>query len=356
MKGLYNMENKKLNVDNRILYLDVLRIVASFAVMLGHASAQNWYKSDIHSFEWQVFNFYGSMLRWSVPVFAMISGVLFLEGRRNIKKHILRIVTAFVFWSILYALIEILHGANIEGFWIEVVRGHYHMAFLYRIVGLYLLVPFFVKIVESRALTKYFLLLSLIFTIILSQVSLILTIFDCSEITGLVKYILGSIDFHFTLGLSSYFVMGYYLSKVEISKKCRFVIYILSLLAVAFTFTATSILSLHSNKPRTLFYLGFTLNVLLESLGVFVFAKYNFGSINFSQRTRNFIIKLSNYSFGAFLVHLIILEQLNEVCGINSMTFNPILSVPLLAVIVFCSSYAISYLCHKIPVLNKYIV
>ena len=89
------MENKKLNVDNRILYLDVLRIVASFAVMLGHASAQNWYRSNIDSFEWQVFNFYGSMLRWSVPVFAMISGVLFLEGRRNIKKHILRIVTAF---------------------------------------------------------------------------------------------------------------------------------------------------------------------------------------------------------------------------------------------------------------------
>ena len=65
---------------------------------------------------------------------------------------------------------------------------------------------------------------------------------------------------------------------------------------------------------------------------------------------------LANYSFGAYLVHVLILDQLDILFGINSLSFNPLFSVPVIGVVLFIASFAISGLLHKIPVLNKYIV
>lgn len=71
--------------------------------MVLHISAQNWRVTDVISFEWNVFNFYDSIVRWAVPVFVMISGALFLSREYSIKKiygkNILRILVAF-FWVI----------------------------------------------------------------------------------------------------------------------------------------------------------------------------------------------------------------------------------------------------------------
>lgn len=77
--------------------------------MVIHVAADNWNAADVRSFEWQVFNFYDSLVRFGVPVFVMISGALFLKPDKDIpvkklySKYIFRIVIAFVFWSFIYA-------------------------------------------------------------------------------------------------------------------------------------------------------------------------------------------------------------------------------------------------------------
>ncbi|NLV90708.1 MAG: acyltransferase family protein, partial [Tenericutes bacterium] len=63
----------------RKLYMDVIRIVAIFAVVLLHVAADNFYVFKYTSFEWQVLNVYDSLVRFCVPLFFMISGVLFLR-------------------------------------------------------------------------------------------------------------------------------------------------------------------------------------------------------------------------------------------------------------------------------------
>ena len=93
----------------RIIYLDVLRIISIFSVIIIHVAAMDWYTSPIDSLAWQSVNVYHAVTRFCVPVMFMISGALFLSGEREIKlnrlwsKNICRIVMAFVFWSALYA-------------------------------------------------------------------------------------------------------------------------------------------------------------------------------------------------------------------------------------------------------------
>ena len=133
------MGNRKALVtvsQNRIIYLDVLRILATFAVITIHVCSQNWNKVAPSSYEWNVFNFFSGISRWAVPIFVMISGTLFLDNRRNINikklytKNILRIITAFIFWSLFYTIItndffEKDRG-NIKLFTTSFIEGHYH--------------------------------------------------------------------------------------------------------------------------------------------------------------------------------------------------------------------------------------
>ena len=101
-KELDEMKNDiTLSREQRAYHLDFLRVFATFAVMVLHLAAQNWDKINVKTFEWNVFNFYNSIVRWAVPVFVMISGALFLSKDIQLKKifskYILRIVTAFLF-------------------------------------------------------------------------------------------------------------------------------------------------------------------------------------------------------------------------------------------------------------------
>ena len=345
--------------NNRTLYFDFLRIFATLGVIIIHVSSQNWYTASVLSLEWQTSNFFDSITRWSVPIFVMISGALFLDGNRSIKKifqkNILRIVTSFIFWSVLYAFISYLQGSSGSSTLKKALNGHYHMWFLFMIVGLYLIVPFVKRIVESKTLTKYFLILGLIFTVIIPDVMTVLNLLNATA-SDIADSVLKNINFHFTLGYVFYFVLGYYINKKEFSKKARHIIYALSVLGFISTLVGSSLVSTYTNEANAHFFRYLSLNVMLESLGLFVFFKYNVNPININKKIQSIIIKLSKYSFGAYLVHALIIEQLDKLFGFNTMSFNPILANIVIILITFVLSYAISYICNHIPLLNKYIV
>ncbi|CBL13815.1 Acyltransferase family [Roseburia intestinalis XB6B4] len=79
-------------------------------MMLLHIAGSNWDWTAVDSFEWNTFNVYDSIARCCVPIFVMISGMFFLNDDRIepigyiYKKRILRLVTAYLFWSTLYSL------------------------------------------------------------------------------------------------------------------------------------------------------------------------------------------------------------------------------------------------------------
>lgn len=318
-----------------------------------HVAGQSWYNTNINSFEWKVFNVYDSAVRWAVPVFVMISGVLFLTKDYSIKtiysKKIFRIFVAFVFWSLIYLFFSNKSTNKFEKI-CKLLTGEYHMWFLFMIIGLYMLSPVLKKITETKKITKYFLIITFMLSIFLPQIAKLLLLFKNKYINIISKAITANLgNFKLNIGYTYYFVLGYYLSKAEIKKTMRYTIYFLGIISFLSTIILTNIASIKAGKPSETYYGNMSLNVALEALSLFVFAKYNF-------KTNKFLNYCSKICFGVYLSHILFLENLNILMGINTMTFNPIASVPIITIIVFVMSLLLSGLINNIPILKRYIV
>ena len=71
--------------NGRMLHYDLLRILACFSVVMLHSAAQFWYTIPVTEPEWVIANSYDAVSRFGVPIFVMISGVLFLNNDREIN-------------------------------------------------------------------------------------------------------------------------------------------------------------------------------------------------------------------------------------------------------------------------------
>lgn len=345
---------------NRLIYLDLLRTIACFSVIVLHTSASNWHKSSVESFSWQVFNFYDGLVRFCVPVFVMISGVFFLDPEREFsldilfQKYILRIIKAFVFWSASYSiLINIFKykAINVE-FLLSTLKqfmvGRYHLWFLFMIFALYLVAPFLRKITCNKNLLEYFIILFLIFGILIPFLQKLPLFEQTTEITD-------KMNLYMVLGFSGYFVIGYYLVSYELSQFMKRVIYIMGCLGILLTIVFTSIISLMNKEPTEVFYDYLSPNVLTSSIALFLFFKERVAKHKFSERTITIILRISRYTFGIYLVHDFF-NILFWKIGLTTLLFNPLGSVPLISSIIFALSFLVVALIDKIPFLRRNII
>ncbi|MBR0519645.1 acyltransferase family protein [bacterium] len=352
-------------MEKRCIYFDILRIIACFAVIVIHICS--WYLySDINSTNWQVFNFYNSIVKWAVPIFVMISGALFLKANYSVgelyKNKILRIFISLCFWSVVYCIYIVYVNKNFDLKFILLslitLKGKIHLWFLYMIMGLYILVPFLKKIVEDKFLIKYFLILAVLFNFIIPKLISIISSFQKDSDILFNSFVLSCNNFnlYFVLGYTSYFILGHFLdTEIFDEKKIKY-IYLLGICGFILTIFLSNAYIHYLGKFDELFYDYLTFNIFLETICVFVFIRKNCENFKFSDKQKNIIIKFSTYSFGAYLVHYLIIDILIRFCGFTPISFNPLFSVPIIGIIVFAVSFFISSLLNKIPFLNKYIV
>ena len=135
----------------------------------------------------------------------------------------------------------------------------------------------------------------------------------------------------------------------------RYLIYLLGIAGFAATIILTMMISRANNEFYPNYQDYFTMNVMFEAVSLFVFSKYELSRIRIGEKSKKAIIKLSTWSFGAYLLHAFFIEKL-ALAGITSLSYNPILAVPAITVIVFVASTLVSAIISKIPVLKKYIV
>ena len=348
--------------NDRVVYFDYLRLFAALFVILLHVSSAKFNSSfETNRSAWLAMNFFDAISRWCVPIFVMISGTLFLGRELSIKqlyrKYILRIAFSCCVWSSFYAVVEFLKNRSIKTLVAAFFNGKYHLWFLPMIIGLYMCIPFFKKIVQSRKLMWYYLILSFLFAFLFPTVKKAFNLaFEGSIISSGIDVVYKPIsDMHMdvVLGYGAYFVLGFACANHDFSPKQRKWIYELGILGFVFTVLITWFFSSIAERPISDFYGNFQVFVLFEALSVFVWGKYHFGLC--SEKWNGFAKTLSKYSFGVYLVHPFMLGCCDAL-GIHSEMMNSWLAIPIVAILVAVLSFFASFVLNKIPFLNKWIV
>lgn len=208
---------------NRVVWLDTLRVLATFGVIVLHVASTGYYSAQ--GYDWQVSAIFDCLVRWAVPVFVMISGALFLNPQKNVTIHgmvfhyIPRLLIAYFSWWIIYsfarAMVDTYHSGNFC-FRISYLSPHFHLWFLPMLCGVYLLIPLLRRIIVDEKLVRYSLVLwalyigvGNIFSLLEKNIPQISVLFE----TNLV------------LGYAGYFLLGYWLTIKTFSRVGKRIIY-----------------------------------------------------------------------------------------------------------------------------------
>ena len=336
--------------NERKSYLDVLRIIAIFAVVMIHVSA-NYVTNYNTIVDFTIGNIFDSISRLGVPLFLMISGALILDENKKFdcKKRILSLLIPMLVWSFFYALIYSVilpikqnESINIYNFLSSFIKGHFHLWYMWAIIGLYLITPIlriFVK-KENKNIVAYFIVLSLLFQFTQPIIKLLFNEIDIiNKASHVYTYVFEKLNLNFLGGLTSYFLAGWFLANTNYSKKQNTIIYIIG------TISLISIILLTQAFPDQydLTYSNSGILVFFYSYSIFVLVK----TICLEQKTSKFFIKLSKLSFGVYLIHVIILDILNQIIPKNSFY------IPVIFLSTIVISFIISYIVSKIPIIRK---
>lgn len=342
----------------RVLCFDRLRIFAAFCVVVLHVCSTPWQTQHPSTATWQIVNLYDALVRFSVPIFFMLSGAVFLAQDRPVSlrkllgRYLLRMVTAYLFWSFAYsATFNLLlpDVADWAAFWRDFTYGHYHMWFLFTMMGLYIATPMLRCICRERRSEEYFLIVSFVAVICVNVLKLI------PPLTAIVEATMAKLHLEFFMGCTGYFVLGHYLATYALPRWVERALYALGGLSLAFTVVATAIISVRDGVGNPTWFGNLLPNTYFAAAAIFLlFRRYGNAVPKTTWRGR-LTMTLSRLTFGVYLVHDFFIKLLADI-GLTAVAFVPIIAVPLIALAVFALSLAASWLLGKIPVVNRYLV
>ena len=347
------------------LPVDLIRTFAIFLVMLLHACNQyytvvvpNGLNSELY---WWTATVYKALTLPCVPLFVILSGALLLHPsklhepiRFFLKKRFNRIGFAFFFWTIIYlgwalfvSKTPFTSSNIIEGLLYSFTSGaYYHFWFLYLIVGLYLITPILRTIVayDSQKILRYLIFLWFIYVAVVPLVQFV-SVYPLNETVFLIG---GSIG---------YFVLGVYLQKIRRVRSS--LLYALFFSSFGVTVFGTWLLR-YSQGNEFFFFNYQSVNVILTSVALFLFL-LKFPPHWTKKRHPlfgRFVKAVSNNTLPIYMFHVIILETLqNGYLGftLNITTMNPIIAVPVIAVVTLFVTLGLVLVMKKVPVLRRLI-
>ena len=362
----------------RILYFDFLRAFAPVAVIWIHV-CPNMYRFhlNVSSSDFMMSNVAQWFARWAVPVFIMMSGALFLNPekkfsfKKHLKKNVLRLIIAYIFWSIVYAAAVAIFNSDFgsQEWWknfLSIACGahYYHLWYLIALVLLYLMVPVLRAITANRALMNYFLILGIVICFALptigeycglilkrignSQMPIVGVLRGIEDITG---YMAGKLRLDFMI----YFVLGYFLHSEDLSRKLRIVLYVFGVVALI------NIISISMLRFSLLGYdrsgaaeENINVAVLTFSAAVFVAAKYGFQKV---RKLPKWVMNMAKYSFGVYLCHALFVDFVLYKGNVNPFPVGhkkiELLLFVVTTVAIYLVSYVVTWAMSKIPLLRR---
>ena len=340
-------------VMERKLYLDLLRVIAIAAVVMIHVSA-DYVIYPGNTMDFTIGNIFDSISRLGVPLFLMVSGALILDENRefNCKKKILTLLLPWGTWSFLYALVYKValpiwrdEPLSLLEAVADFVKGHFHLWYMWAIIGLYLITPILRKFVkkENTHIVVYFMALSLLFQFTKPLIALLFEeIGFISHMESTHAYIFENLNLDFLGGLTTYYLAGWLLANVKLKKSTITILYVVGAFSLICTIMITQMLP--HQYALTYSYSG--LFVFFYSVAVFLLVK----EMCFDRESSHgAVIGLSNLSFGVYLIHMFVLISVSCVLPRHAGY------IPVIFLLTVVISTVISYVISKIPLLKKII-
>lgn len=330
----------------RIVYYDVLRTVAIFAVIAIHAF-QVWGRGP-QILHFPIFAFVESV-GFAVPLFLMLSGALLLNREIElgsfIKHRLVRIVYPFIFFMIMLLIVLSLNGSAIS----YNIFSYYWYFWL--IIGVYLSLPIINKFIQhaSKKEIEYFLVIFILASIFY-QIILYTGIRD--------QYL----NLNFFAAPIGYLILGYYLAHYEINMDSKKLVILMGIVFIAVTLV--KVLAAANYLPQNLIvnYDATQTKVLASWLDVSVFKIIQAGSLFVlfkhltigSETVRKFTISVSRASYGMYMLDLIFRVNLVPfIVGIPSSGKGVFLCIISLALIVFFGTWICVLVLSRIPGIRK---
>ena len=336
--------------------LDILRFIALFAVVAIHTCGGTIRTLSPTNRVWEFVNSFEAAITWCVPIYVMISGRFFLDPSKDVTvsniwgKTILRLLRIFIIWSIVYQCYYILNGEglNWKGNLSQVLVGPYHFWYLHMLIWLYAVTPLLRKLTTDKKTIEYFLLLFLFFHFLSTyggQLPLVGTT---------LQTIFTHTNFHFAMGYTGYYVLGYYLSKYSLDGKKEWLLYVIGIVMLIFTVSSVFI---QTRAAGVNVFTNATYpmpNIILEAAALFLFFVKRVCKINFSDKCIIFFAKMTNYGFGVYIVHGLVVEFYGHL-GLLPITNLPLILIPVCTTLVLITSIVIVYLLKRIPFIREYL-
>lgn len=325
---------------------DFLRIVATLAVIIIHVEAPIWYTNSF-DFAWWTSNLFDAISRWCVPIFFMLSGMFLLKpnNTENIKTFIIKrfskVLIPFLVFALVYKLWDFIianQTLTFKSLIKDLITGNieFHFWFIYVILTLYLLTPILRKITSDREITRYFLVIWFIF--VLSE--RYLEFFHNIKIALNIQYFTGYVG---------YFLIGYYLKDITLTKKQKYIALITFVLSVFVTAFGHYILNIGQSQRNTYFTGYLTINVMLMSISIFLL--FTNIKMSFAPKINKLIVKISALTFEIYLIHILVRDLLfggHLGFQLQPQDFNAALSIPLITLIIFVLSLLLALIYKRI--------
>ena len=372
--------------DNRIVWLDVIRCVAMIMVIGVHCIDPFYISPTMRAIpeytHWAAI--YGSLLRPSVPLFVMMTGLLLLPVKKQplgkfYKKRIYRVLFPFLIWSVLYSMFPWVTGVlglpkEIIGDFFCYTQGQEsqslidslkdvamipfnfshkenHMWYIYLLIGLYLYMPFFSAWIENadRKTKRAFLLIWIISLFIPYLKEYVANcLFERSV------YVFGTDTwnefglFYYFAGFNGYLLLGHYVKKGNDWSLMKTFILCILMFAVGYYITYTGFSTTASNPNATetemeLFFTFCSPNVLLMTLATFLLLQK---VVITNSTVIKVLANMTQCGFGIYMVHYFVVGPFFLLIGPSSLPIP--LQVPLMAICIFLCSWAFTALIYKL--------
>lgn len=356
----------------RISYIDYLRSIAMFAVILMHVSILFPNIKFLNCKLGTIFE----CCRFAVPLFLALTGSLLLNRQYSgtlkdfFVKRSSKLVLPYIFW-IGIVIILTLYFNHITYFNFDVLKLILSLFFdsgilwyFWIILGVYLVIPIINDFILKRGLNgaKYFLVVCVVGSIF----------YQICNIFGLFSFV----DFRFFIGPVIYVVLGFYLrfhlfnlSRNKMILISLVLLVITSLLKIGFNVIPGDVsyfyaLNNHSwNLGENVFfetYLDVGIIEIVHVSSIFLLFRYlsqGNGAIKrfvFNSYFVKFLTSTSKSTWGMYLSHATFLILLPLFISHLALTGTEgFLATIVISVFVFLATWIITLILHKIPYLNK---